>query len=180
MQNSSSQTLYDLLITHDFEPEALDAAGKSTGDIENAKMFSFDFKTPTKNYGTVVILIGPENDLQLFASDNIGKTMEGDDKKQWFDFIQQLKPFAIRNNFSGFSIQNINRLKYTMQGMAAIKEGLFEGYYGNRSFSYSDQPKKTRLVIKHSRPLGETDARHHNIDSLYVETEDGSRYRYAG
>jgi hypothetical protein len=79
MQNSSSQTLYDLLITHDFEPEALDAAGKSTGDIENAKMFSFDFKTPTKNYGTVVILIGPENDLQLFASDNIGKTMEGDD-----------------------------------------------------------------------------------------------------
>ena len=177
MQNSSSQTLYDLLITHDFEPEALDAAGKSTGDIENAKMFSFDFKTPTKNYGTVVILIGPENDLQLFASDNIGKTMEGDDKKQWFDFIQQLKPFAIRNNFSGFSIQNINRLKYTMQGMAAIKEGLFEGYYGNRSFSYSDQPKKTRLVIKHSRPLGETDARHHNIDSLYVETEDGSRYR---
>jgi hypothetical protein len=77
----------------------------------------------------------------------------------------------------GFDIENLNRLKYTMQGIAAIKEGLFEGYYGNKKFSYSDQPKQVKLVIKHNRPLGEGDKRYRNIESLFVETQDGERFK---
>jgi hypothetical protein len=64
-----------------------------------------------------------------------------------------------------------------MQGMAAIKEGLFEGYYGNRKVSYSDQPKQTRLVIKHNRTLGEDDARFRYVESLFVETGDDQRFK---
>jgi hypothetical protein len=77
----------------------------------------------------------------------------------------------------GFEVENLNRLKYTMQGLAAIKEGLFEGYYGTRKISYSDQPKKTRLVIKHSRPLGEGEARYRNVESLFIETDEGERFK---
>lgn len=176
MQNNTPQSLYNLLITRDFEPEILDAKGKPVTSVEDAKLFSFDYTTPNNNYGTVVILLGDDNNLEVYYGDNVGRTMEAEDKSAWYKFLEQLKAFASRNMLS-FELNNINKLKYTMQGLAAIKEGLFEGYYGNRKVSYSDQPKKTRLVIKHSRPLGETDARFRNIDSLFVETENGERYR---
>lgn len=176
MQTSSKTELYDLLVTRDFEPEILDSMGKAVDTPENAELFSFDWKTENKNYGTVVILLGEDQDLQIFFGDNLGRTMEGDDKADWYEFLNQLKQFATRNMLS-FDIKNLNRLKYTMQGMSAIKEGLFEGYYGNRKVSYSDQPKKTRLVIKHSRPLDEGEKRYRCIESLFIETEQGERFK---
>jgi len=174
--NSAAATLYNLLVTRDFEPEILDRAGKPVTDPNEAELFSFDWKTANKNYGTVVALLGDNQDLQLYYGDNLGRGMEGEDKKQWFDFLHQMKRFATSNLLT-FSPQDINRLKYTMQGMAAIKEGLFEGYYGTRKVSYSDQPKKTRLMIRHNRDLGEGDARYRAIESLFVETADGERFR---
>jgi hypothetical protein len=140
-------------------------------------MFSFDWKTENKNYGTVVILFGEDNNLKIFFGDNLGRSMEGADKSEWYEFLNQVKEFSVRNNLMGFDIENLNRLKYTMQGIAAIKEGLFEGYYGNKKFSYSDQPKQVKLVIKHNRPLGEGDKRYRNIESLFVETQDGERFK---
>ena len=176
MDNSAASSLYDLLVTRDFEPEILDSEGKPVTDPAEAELFSFDYKTENKNYGTVVVLLGAENDLEVYFGDNLGRTMEGDDKQDWYDFLAQMKSFATRNMLT-FNLQNLNRLKYTMQGMAAIKEGLFEGYYGTRKTSYQDQPKATRLVIKHSRPLGEGEARFRHVESLFVETDQGERFR---
>jgi hypothetical protein len=64
-----------------------------------------------------------------------------------------------------------------MKTMAAVKESIFESYYGTRKVSYSDQPQKTRLRIKHSKDLEEGDARYRNIESIYVETADGERFK---
>jgi hypothetical protein len=177
MQNSPQTDLYELLVTRDFEPDMLDARGAEVSDPADAQMFSFDWKTEDKNYGTVVILFGEDKNLKVFFGDNLGRTMDSQDKTEWYEFLQQIKQFSVRNNLMGFEIENLNRLKYTMQGLAAIKEGLFEGYYGNRKISYSDQPKKTRLVIKHSRPLGEGEARFRNVESLFIETEQGERFK---
>jgi len=176
MENSAQTQLYDLLVTRDFEPEMKDASGKDVTDPAEADMFTFDWKTENKNYGTVVILIGANKNLTVFFGDNLGRSMEGDDKSAWYSFLNQMKQFSTRNLLN-FELQNINKLKYTMQGMAAIKEGLFEGYYGNKKYSYSDQPKQVKLVIKHDRPLGESDKRYRNIDSIFVETGDGERFR---
>jgi hypothetical protein len=177
MQNSPQTQLYNILITRDFEPEILDAKGVAVDNPDEATMFSFDWKTENKNYGTVVILFGEDNNLKIFFGDNLGRSMEGADKSEWYEFLSQVKEFSVRNNLMGFDIENLNRLKYTMQGIAAIKEGLFEGYYGNKKFSYSDQPKQVKLVIKHNRPLGEGDKRYRNIESLFVETQDGERFK---
>jgi hypothetical protein len=176
MQNTPGSQLYNLLVTRDFEPELLDSSGKAVNDPNEAELFSFDYKTANKNYGTVVVLMGADNNLQVYFGDNLGRSMEGDDKKQWYDFLAQMKNFAVRNMLT-FDLQNLNRLKYTMKGMAAIKEGLFEGYYGTRKMSYSDQPKQVKLVIKHNRTLGEGDARFRYIESLFVETADGERFK---
>jgi hypothetical protein len=176
MENSAQTQLYNLLVTRDYEPEMKDSAGKDINNPDEADMFTFDWKTENKNYGTVVILVGADKNLTIFFGDNIGRSMEGDDKSDWYAFLNQLKQFSTRNLLN-FEIQNLNKLKYTMQGMAAIKEGLFEGYYGNKKYSYSDQPKQVKLVIKHDRPLGESDKRYRNIDSIFVETSDGERFK---
>lgn len=176
MENNSSTALYDLLVTKDLNPEILDSQGKSVSDPSDAELFSFDWKTNNKNYGTVVVLLGTDQDLEVYYGDNVGRTMEADDRRAWYDFLAQLKKFATRNLLT-FELNNINRLKYTMQGMAAIKEGLFEGYYGTRKMSYSDQPKAVKLVIKHNKTLGEGDARFRYIESLFVETADGERFK---
>jgi len=177
MENSAQTQLYNLLVTRDFEPDMKDASGKDVTDPDEADMFTFDWKTSNKNYGTVVVLVGENKNLTVFFGDNLGRSMEGDDKSAWYEFLNQMKQFSVRNNLLGFELQNINKLKYTMQGMAAIKEGLFEGYYGNKKYSYSDQPQQVKLVIKHDRNLGEGDKRYRNIESIFVETSDGERFK---
>jgi hypothetical protein len=64
-----------------------------------------------------------------------------------------------------------------MAGMAAIKEGLFEGYYGNRKVSYAGEPTQARLMIKHNRTLGENDARFRYVESLFIETAEGEVFK---
>jgi hypothetical protein len=168
--------MLDLLATRNFHPEMLDKMGKPT-TAENAKTYTFDYESGTgKNYGTMVIVLDVDNDMKIMYGDNLGRTMEGDDKQEFFDFIQHLNQKATSNRWT-HTIQDINQLKHTMQGMAAIQEGLFEGYYGTRNISYSGQPTEARLRIVHSQTLGENDARYRHIAKLFVETADGEVFK---
>jgi hypothetical protein len=100
-----------------------------------------------------------------------------DDKNEWFAFMEQLRHFATRTNFNGFRPLNINQLRHSLQGQAAIKEGLFESWQGRKNMSWSAGPTEARLMIKHKRNLDETDARHLYIESLFIETAEGERYK---
>jgi hypothetical protein len=183
-QNTANQQLYDLLVTKNFEIEALDGqTGRApvdeqgNPDIAEADEFRFDFVPESgKNYGSVVILLGDDNELLMFFGDNIGKSMESEDKTEWFELLQQLKRFATKN-FMSFTPQNITRLKYTKQGQAAIKEGLFESWQGKGNISWNGQPTEARLVIKHKKSLNEDEARFRYIESIYVETAEGERFK---
>ena len=175
-QENISVQLNDLLASRDFQAELLDKEGRPT-DAENADIFTFDYvSSGGKNYGTMVIILDTDNEMQVFYGDNLGRSMEGDDKTEFFDFVQHLHKFANMRRWT-YSPKNINQVKYTMQGLAAIKEGLFEGYYGTRKVSYSGEPTEARLVIQHNRTLGETDARFRYVESLFIETADSERYR---
>lgn len=174
--NSISQQLLDLLATRNFHPEMLNSQGQPT-DAEDAKTFTFDYIAGSgKNYGTMVIVLDSDNEMKIMYGDNLGRTMEGDDKSEFFDFVQHLSQKARANRYT-HSIADINQLKHTMQGMAAIQEGLFEGYYGTRKVSYAGEPTQARLQIVHSQPLGEGDARYRHIDRIFIETVDGERFK---
>ena len=178
-----SQDIADLLATKDYDVKYTDGQGQDSSP-EEAKTFAFDWVAGSgKNYGTVVIVIGDDNDLQLFFGDNLGKTMENpQDKLDWFGseretgFLPELKNFATQHRYT-FSPKDINQLKHTMQGMAAIKEGLFEGYYGTRKVSYVGEQTEARLVIKHNRMIGEDDKRYRYVESLFIETAEGERFK---
>ena len=172
-----ARKLFDLLISRDFDPEMLDSSGKPAPDPAEAEIFSFDFRAKSgKDYGTVVIMLGEDNDLEIYCSDNVGRGMEGDDKNDWFAFLEQLKNFSTRN-FMSFGIKNLNRLRYSMQGQAAIKEGLFESWTGNRTTSWNGAATEARLMIRHKKNIGEGDARFRYIESLFIETADSERYK---
>ena len=176
-ENTTSQQLYNLLVSRDFDPSALNLMGKPAETPADADLFSFEYKTENKNYGTVVILIDSDNNMEVYFGDNLGKTMEAEDRRDWYDFLYMIRMLAKRNLLT-FSLNNLNKLKYNMKTMAAITEGtLLEGYYGTSKTSYSDQPKKTKLVIKHSRALGEGEQRFRNVESLFVETDEGERFK---
>ena len=174
---NTSQDLADLLVTKGFDPVYTDERGMDSSQAE-AKIFSFDWKASSgKNYGTAVIVLGEDNDLQFFFGDNLGRSIERpQDKKEWFDFLEQLSNFATQRRHT-FSPKDINQLKHTMTGMAAIKEGLFEGYYGTRRISYMGEQTDARLVIKHNKVLGENDKRYRYVESLFIETADNERFK---
>jgi hypothetical protein len=174
--NSISQQLLDLLATRNFHPEMLDKMGKPS-DAEDAKTFTFDYTSGSgKNYGTMVIVLDSDNEMKIMYGDNLGRTMDGDDKGEFFDFLQHLNQKARSNRWT-HSIADISQLKHTMQGMAAIQEGLFEGYYGTRRVSYAGEPTQARLRIVHSQPLGENDARYRHIANMFIETAEGECFK---
>jgi hypothetical protein len=169
--------LFDLLVSRDFDPEMLDATGRACRNPGETEIFSFDFRAESgQDYGTVVIMLGDDNDLEVYCSDNVGRGMEGDDKNDWFGFLEQLKNFATRN-FMSFGIKNLNRLRYSMQGQAAIKEGLFESWAGKKDISWNAGATESRLMIKHKRVMDEGEARFRCIESLFIETAEGERYK---
>jgi len=174
--DSIQQRLFDLLLSKDFNMKTLDSTGKSVTDITEADIFSFDFISNKINYGTVVILLGNEKNFEIFFGDNIGRGLERDAKNTWYDLLYQLRMFAKRNMLI-FSLKNINKLKHTMQGLSAIKEGLYEGWNGTSKSSYNPQKNKTRLIVRHDKRIGEGSQRFRNIKSIFVENSDGERFK---
>jgi len=174
-QQTPSKVLYDLLVTRNFNPTAL--PGEKTDDSSSDASYKFDYKSQSgKDYGTAVAMVNAEG-LTLYFGDNLGKGMESNDKDGWFSFLSQLKNLAMINRLNGFHIQDLSKLKYSMQGQAAIKEGLFESWAGTKTRSWNGIETEARLMIKHKRVIGENDARYRYIESLFVETAEGERYK---
>jgi hypothetical protein len=82
-----------------------------------------------------------------------------------------------KKNLMTFSAQNLNKLKYSQQGQAAMKEGLHESWMGRKDRSWSGVATEARLMIKHKRVIGEGEARFRYIESLFIETADGERFK---
>ena len=176
-QNTPGQQLFDLLVTRGFDPEMLDSSGKAAPSAEDAEIYSFEFvSSGGTNYGTVVVMLGDDKNLELFSGDNVGRGMDSEDKTEWYEFQHQLKNFATKN-FMTFGSQNINRLKYSMQGQAALKEGLYESWNGTKNVSWNGGPDSVRLMIRHKRPMGVNEARFRQVESLFLETAEGERYK---
>jgi hypothetical protein len=175
MEYTVRSQIFDFLVTKNLDPETLDAKGQPTQDTQQADLISFDYKVDNRDYGTVVLAFLDENKLEIYYGDNLGRSMESQDRGQWYDMLAQLKQIAARN-LVNFNIANLSRLKYTMKNMSTIKEGLFESFYGRKRTSYADQPNGARIVIQHDRDIAEGQPRHRAIDKIYIETAQGERF----
>jgi len=182
-QNTASQQLYDLLVSKNFDLKALDSKtnnppvnAEGEPDNSQADKFVFDYVPSSgRNYGTVVIYVNSKN-ITLMFGDNIGKTMEGDDKTEWFNFMYQIKQLATKN-FLMFEPANISKERYVRDTQATVTEGLLESWQGKGNISWNGKPTEARLIIKHKKSLNEDEARFRFIESIYVETSEGERFK---
>ena len=176
-KNTAQQQLYNMLVSKDFDPVKKNSTGNNVIDPDDADMIKFDYKSKSgKDYGTVIVLFTEDNGMTIYFGDNVGRTMEPQDKDEWFDFVSQLRYFAKRHRML-FNLENIGKLKYVVRDLATVKEAINESFQGNTKLSWSAPDKGARLVIEHSRKLAENDARYRHIDKLFIETTDGERFR---
>jgi hypothetical protein len=177
-KNTTQRQLYDFLVGRGFDPTETNSVANDVIDPSEGNILQFHYIAPSgENYGTVVILLGDNKEMSVFFGDEKGKTMNPDDRDSWFDFLQDLKPWAVMRD-RDFSVYNMAQLKHHITSMRmAMNESLFESMMGNATRSWTAKPDQVRMVIHHSKKLNETDKRYRNIDKIFIETADGERFR---
>ena len=124
--DKTREDLFNLLTAKNYEFTTRSHDGKETLDPKQAELSSFEYITNGNNYGTVVVTVNTTG-VEIYYSDALGKSMETEDKTNWYNFLYQLRHFA-RAHMLDFSIKNLNKLKYSMQSMAQVQEGKYYGF----------------------------------------------------
>tara|TARA_E500000178_G_scaffold123892_1_gene123834 strand:- start:964 stop:2751 length:1788 start_codon:yes stop_codon:yes gene_type:complete len=178
-----------------------DSQGNATADPKKAVFFDFEFTEDEDKFGRISISLADGESMKVFYNRDMVAKIEEDDKKDWYSFIKELKDFAVEHQIK-FDIRDITKSSLSKQdyqnmadtGQTVNTDGMSEelnritklagvevkeGLTGTRKSSYENLDK-TRLIIRHSGPVDETvpGARSRHINSLYIENEDGERFKY--
>jgi hypothetical protein len=177
--------------------------GAETGEItinpEEARFFDFDYMEGEQPIGHVSISLAEPNSMKVYFSNGITESMDGSQKEKWYGFLKELRMFAKRRllNFDTRDIakDNLDKRDYAFLSQysqpkpttnTAIQNPVGESImsesqlYGSKTVSYQ-KLENTRLIIKHSQALSDDmqpGARSRNISALFVENQDGERFKY--
>jgi hypothetical protein len=178
--------------------------GNETGQItinpEEARFFDFDYMEGEKAIGHVSISLAESNSLKVYFSTGISESMDVGQKKNWYGFLKELRVFAKRRLMSfdtrDIAKDNLDRRDYefltqqkqptpqpntVIQPVGESKMNVNEStMYGSKNVSYQ-KLMDTRLIIKHSQAVmddTQPGARTRNISALFVENQDGERFKY--
>jgi hypothetical protein len=177
--------------------------GSETGQItiipEDARFFDFDYKEGDNPIGHVSISLAEPNSMKVYFSHGITEAMDGKQKDNWYGFLRELRQFAKRRLLS-FDTRDITKDHLDKRDYAflsqnsqpkqekqnTIQKPVGESImsestmYGSRTMSYQ-KLMDTRLIIKHSKAVMDDmqpGARTRNISALFVENQDGERFKY--
>ena len=171
-----------------FEDVSLgDEKAKATQDPEKARFFNFDYVIDGHDHGNITISLIDETSLKVYFSKNISHDLDPDHKKEWYSFLRELREFAKRNLLS-FEPRDITRSTLKHRDLQQVSkadntydkdEVVAESLYGTRKSSY-ERKGPVRLIVRHSKALDEVEnrrARSHHINSIYIETQEGERFK---
>jgi hypothetical protein len=174
--------------------------GQITINPEEARFFDFDYMAGEKAIGHVSISLAESNSLKVYFSTGISESMDTVQKNHWYGFLKELRTFAKRRLMSfdtrDIAKDNLDRRDYEFltqhnqpkQQPNAVIQTVGESImnvnestmYGSRNVSYQ-KLMDTRLIIKHSQAVmddTQPGARTRNISALFVENQDGERFKY--
>jgi hypothetical protein len=171
-----------------FEDVSLgDEKAKATQDPEKARFFNFDYTVDDVNLGNVTLSIIDENSLKVYFSKNISDDLDDEQRHDWYDFLRELRRFS-KSNLLSFEPRDITRSTLKHRDIQQISKSdntynkddvIAESLYGTRKSSY-ERKGPVRIIVRHSKPIEEIEnrrARTHNINSIYVETQEGERFK---
>ena len=174
-----------------------DESGQVTIIPENARFFDFDYMEGEKAIGHVSVSLAEPNSMKVYFSSGITESMDKLQKNKWYDFLKELRHFAKRRLMS-FDTRDIskdmldkrdyyflsqnNKSQNNMPTQPIVGENIMSEstMYGTKTVSYQ-KLLDTRLIIKHSQAVmddTQPGARTRNISALFVENQDGERFKY--
>ena len=167
-----------------------DEDGKNTDEPGKARFFSFEYHSSDgTRHGELTISIVDNRSLKATFSQGIGIAFTPEQETEWENFLRSMRMFAKRNMLS-FDIRDINRSNLTKRDIATvaknqsiatsknyeIKESI--QWHGTTRTSIQDFGP-TRLIVRHSEAVDESKpgARSRKIESMFIETAEGERFR---
>ena len=199
MNPKTSQDLFNKIRSQFSNIRIGDENGAATADPSQAVFFEFEFQEDSDTYGSVSVSLADGENMKVFYNRDLVDKIDEDSKDEWYAFLKELKDFAIEHSLT-FDVRDITKSNLTKQDYQNLADtnktvntddmseelqritklaGVTEGLTGTAKRSYENLDK-TRLIIRHTGKVDETvpGARSRQIQSLYIENEDGERFKY--
>ena len=178
-----------------------DENGSATADPNEAVFFEFEFQPDSDTFGSVSVSIADGENMKVYYNRDLVAKIDESDRDEWYAFLKELKDFAVEHSLT-FDVRDITKSNLSKQDYENLADTnktvntdemseelnritklagveVKEGLTGTAKRSYENLDK-TRLIIRHSGSVDETvpGARSRQIQSLYIENEDGERFKY--
>jgi hypothetical protein len=167
-----------------------DEKANATSDPEKARFFNFTYVANDVDYGKITISLIDETSIKIYFAQNITGEMEEEQRKEWYEFLRNLRKFAKRNLLS-FDTRDINKSNLDIRDIkqqantddtyssheAPVTESKLYGTPGRPYNSFADKGK-CKILVRHKNKVDEEvrGARSRQIESIFLETEVGERF----
>ncbi len=201
MNPKNSQDLFNKIRSQFSNIRLGDMNGAATADPNNAVFFEFEFQEDADTFGSVSISLADGENMKVYYNRDLVNKIDEDSRNEWYAFLKELKDFAVEHQLR-FDVRDITKNNLTKQDYENLADTnktvntdemseelaritklagveVKEGLTGTAKRSYENL-NKTKLIIRHKGKVDETvpGARSRQIQSLYIENEDGERFKY--
>jgi hypothetical protein len=167
-----------------------DEDGKKIDDPRAARFFNFQYSSPDgTDHGELSVSLIDNKSLKATFSQGLSVNFNPEQETHWEKFLRGLRMFAKRNMLA-FDIRDINRSNLTKRDIdqSAKQQSAYKSseapvtesvqWHGTTRTSIQEFGP-TRLIVRHSEAVDETKpgARSRKIESMFVETAEGERFR---
>ena len=204
MNPKNSQDLFNKIRSQFSNIRLGDENGAATADPSSAVFFEFEFQEDADTFGSVSISLADGENMKVYYNRDLVSKIDEDSRDEWYAFLKELKDFAVEHQMT-FDVRDITKNNLTKQDyenladtnktvntdemseelnritkLAGVEKApVAEGLTGTSKSSFENLDK-TKLIIRHKGKVDETvpGARSRQIQSLYIENEDGERFKY--
>ena len=185
-----SQDVFDKIRSRFTNLQMGDEEGNVTMDPRVARFFDFDFTIENHNLGRVSISINELGTLKVFYGKSLLEEIDPISKDYWYDFLREMRQFAkrrlLRFDTRDITKSNLNKDDFQYLATNGPKDETMNvsesaKFQGGKKTSYRVL-EKTKLIAKHRNSIEDESfgarSRANNIKALYIENEDGERFKY--
>jgi hypothetical protein len=185
---SISTSLFDKIRSRFTNVTLGDEKAKACTDPSDARFFNFVYTgKDSAEFGTVTISLIDETSLKVYFGQNISGEMDREQRKEWYEFLRNLRQFAKRNlltfdtrdiNKSNLQLQDIKQQAKTDDVATSNEIAVTESRLHGTSRSSFGEVGGTRLRIHHDGLVSDEvrGDRARKIKEIFVETEKGERF----
>ena len=199
---SISSALFDKIRSR-FAPVTLgDEKAKATQDPEKARFFNFTYSSNAVSndadtepsdpipFGKITVSLIDEESLKIYFSQNITRNMDEAQRKQWYEFLRNLRQFSRRNLLkfdtrditkSNLDVRDIKQQARTDDVYSSDEIKVTESrLYGTPGRPYNSMAEtgKTKILVRHRDRVNDEvrGARTRKIEEIFLETDRGERF----